>query len=585
MILQSLVSCYEAMAAREMVSRPGWVKTKVSYAMEVGEDGTLCRVVPLLSPTADGKKQMPRELELPAPVKRTVGVVPNFLWDNAAYLLGVAGKGKPKRIRQCFDAAKTLHLALLAEGDDPFAIAIRRFFEKWDPAAAEDCPALSEQLEEIKKGANLVFLFAGAFPAENAALRRAWQTHYDGEEAGERLPCMVLGEPAVPQPVHPAIKGVQGAQSSGAALVSFNAAAFCSYGREQNFNAPVGKYAAFAYTAALNTLLADRRHVRRFGDTTVVFWAEDAECAYQDAFGDMLDGGSTLSNAELEACMDALSKGDTPNWAGVPLRPDNRFYILGLAPNAARLAVRFFLRDSFGDFVKNIRRHYADIKIADDGRSKFDVIPLWALLRETVNQKSTNKDASPQMAGDTVRAILTGGRYPATLYDQALLRVRAEREVTRGRAGIVKAYLLRNTKKEEYKEAATVALNETCTSVPYVLGRLFSLLENIQDSATGASTVKDRYFNSASATPASAFPLLLKLKNSHMKVLMREKPGLAVTLDRQVADLMDRLGNDFPRHLLLPEQGEFILGYYHQTQKRYEKKDKADSAAAVKEGK
>ena len=338
MILKSLAEYYEALAARGDAPRRGWGKTKVSFALELSAEGTLVRVVPLLSPSANGKKMMPREMELPAPVKRANDIVPNFLWDNATYLLGFDEKGKPERTMRCFEAAKKLHQTLLNASDDPFALAIKRFFAQWEPAN-EGHPALAEYLEDIKKGVNLAFRFEGADP----------KAYYDNEEAGEKMPCLITGEMVVPCLTHPAIKGVRGAQSSGAALVSFNAPAFCSYERTQNLNAPVGKYTAFAYTTALNTLLADAEHVRCFGDTTVVFWANEAEKAYQDAFGDMLDGGGdALSNTELRDFMDALSNGRQAAWDQINLSPETSFSILGLAPNAARLSVRFFLRDTFG---------------------------------------------------------------------------------------------------------------------------------------------------------------------------------------------------------------------------------------------
>lgn len=591
MILQALVDYYEELAKRGEIARPGWGSVKVSFALELDESGTLVRIVPLSSPSPDGKKMVAQVRKLPAlGEQKGNGIKPNFLWENSAYLLGFDGKGKPERAKECFAAAKKLHLSLLSDVDDPFVRAICGFFESWDPDKATADPVFEDCLDNLQKGANLVFRFEGKFPDENDALCRAWQMHYDGRGNGETMRCLVTGEEVVPAKIHPAIKNVMGAQSSGAALVSFNASAFCSYEREQNLNAPVGKYAAFAYTTALNTLLADREHVRRFGDTTVVFWAENAESAYQTAFAGFLDGGGDkLTNDELQSCMDALAKGECPHFEGVPLHPENRFYILGLAPNAARLSVRFFLRDSFGSFAGNVRKHYDDIAIVSGNRSKWDAIPLWALLLETVKDDKTKsiaermKKLPPHLAGDTVSSILSGGRYPATLYCQALLRIKTEREVTQGRAGIIKAYLLRNTDQPEYKEAAKVSLNEQCEAEPYVLGRLFSLLESIQNSATGATTVKDSFFSSACATPAVAFPQLLKLKKSHMKVLKREKPGLAVTLDAQVGELMDKLGCKFPKHLLLPEQGEFMLGYYHQRQKRFEKKDKADAAEPIKE--
>jgi CRISPR-associated protein Csd1 len=585
MILQALVSYYEALAAQGKAARPGWGEAKISYALELEADGALARVVPLSNPSPDGKKQLPRQMQLPAAVKRTVGIDPNFLWDNSSYLLGFDAKGKPERSQECFDAAKTLHLALLSESDDPFAQAICRFFETWNPETAAENPVFVDCLDDIQKSANLTFLFNGTFACESPALRRSWQTHYDGvdEGDGETMRCLVTGETVVPEKIHPPIKNVVGAQSSGAALVSFNAPAFCSYGKEQNINAPVGKYAAFAYTTALNLLLSDRDHVLRMGDTTLVFWSEDAEPLYQDAFLDFANGGgNNLTDSELKSCVASLLQGLTPTLNGVELHPDNRFYILGLAPNAARLSVRFFLQGNFGDFLKNVQRHYNDIQIVSDGRSKEENLPLWRLLRETVNLNSRNKDALPQLAGDTIRAVLTGQPYPATLYQQTQLRIRAERDVTRGRAGIIKAYLLRIQQHEKYEEALTVELNENTRYQPYVLGRLFSVLEAIQQKANPGinATIKDKYFTSAGATPGLVFPVLLNLSQKHLHKL---EGGLKVYYEQQLTELMGFLTEDYPAHYNLYAQGIFQLGYYHQTQKRYEKKDKKEAVETMKE--
>jgi len=583
MILQSLVDYYEALAALGKIARPGWGKTKVAFALELDENGALTRVWPLSTQSQDGKKSIPQTKDLPAPVKRTVGIDANFLWDNSAYLLGVDGKGKPERAKDCFEAAKALHLSLLAALDDPFAKAICLFFESWEPEKATDEPALADSLDDILKGANLTFLFEGEFPGEDDALCRAWQTHYDGDGDGETMRCLVTGEEAVPEKTHPAIKNVMGAQSSGAALVSFNAEAFCSYEREQNLNAPVGKYAAFAYTTALNTLLADRDHVCHFGDTTVVFWAENAEPAYQDAFSSFLNGGGEkITDKGLQGCMDDLAHGRQTLWENVPLHPKNRFFILGLAPNAARLSVRFFLQNDFGKFAENVQKHYKDIHIVTDNRTKWDTVPLWALLRETVNMNARNKDALPQMAGDTLRSILSGQPYPATLYQQTQLRIRAERDITRGRAGIVKAYLLRMKNDEKYREALTVELNDETNYQPYILGRLFSVLEGLQQAANPGinTTIKDKYFTSAGATPAVVYPTLLNLAEKHLRKL---DVGKRVYWAKQLTGLTSRITETYPSHHNLYDQGVFQLGYYHQTQKRFEKKDKANDAETIKE--
>lgn len=575
MILQALTSYYEALAARGKIARPGWSPAKISYALEIDENGKLLDIHSLMVPDEKGKKMLPRIMNMPTAVKRTVGVLPNFLWDNSAYLLGIDGKGSPQKAKQRFDAAKELHLRLLADAADPAGKAISAFFSGWDCGAAAENTIVAGVLDDLNGGANLTFMFDGGLAEDNPEIARVWQEHYDGgqEDKLEPMRCLVSGEKTRPMNIHPAIKGVRGAQSSGAALVSFNAKAFESYDREQNYNAPVGKYAAFAYTSALNYLLSDSKHTKYIGDAAVVYWAKDGSEQCRAAFSAVMDGGDDkITDKDLNDMMSAVSAGRPFDWDGLPLSPENDFYVLGISPNAARLSVRFFYRNTFGGFVSNIKKHYDDIYIAPDGYSP-ENIWTWMLLRETVNPNANDKTPAPQMAGETMGAILTGGRYPATLYGQAMLRIRAERKVSRGRAAIIKAYLIRNCDDKKYREAATVALNEQNTDTAYILGRLFSALESIQDSASGATTVKDMYFNSACATPSAVFPQLMKLEKSHMKVLKREKPGLAVNYDKLVGELMNTLGDHFPKHLSMNDQGAFILGYYHQTQKRYEKKD------------
>ena len=569
MILQALTAYYEDLARSGKIARQGWGKSRISYALELGEGGEVRRVIPL--ETADEKgKPKPREMELPAPVKRTVGVASNFLWDNGSYLLGHAkDAAKDSRAGKCFAAAKELHCSLLSGSEDPFAQAICRFFENYDPVLGSTDPVLAGEWENLISGCNLTFAYGDQYPGDNEALARAWESHYGQDAEGEKLRCLITGEPAVPEKTHPAIKRLYGAQSSGAALVSFNAPAFCSYGREQNENAPVGQYGAFAYTAALNDLLSDRRHYRRIGGDTYVFWAEGAEEQYEDAFGAFLDGGSEkITDEDLASVMDALAGKKLCQWDNLPLNPENRFYVLGLAPNAARISVRFFLQDSFGVFAQRLKAHYDRLEII---RPSFDTrtqLPLWLLLQETVNQQSRDKTPSPQMAADTLRAILTGGRYPATLFQQTMLRIRAEHDITRGKAAIIKAYLLRNDTQQNRMEALTVKLNDDCNYLPYVLGRLFSVLEDIQQQANPGinTTIKDRYFSSASATPAVVFPVLVNLAEKHQKKL---SAGQKVYNSKRLQDLTGCIRESYPTHLTLSDQGIFQLGYYHETQKRY----------------
>ncbi len=577
MILEALVRYYEALAAAGTLECPGWGPVGVSYALELDEEGALLQLIPLKIEQPQGKKTVlrPQALTVPSPVKRTVAVLPNFLCDNSSYFLGADDKGKPERSRDCFLAAKDLHLTLLDGLTSPAARAVRSFFASWQTGGAAEHPLAAEIWDDLSKGANLVFWVDGGYAHEDPQIRAAWQRHYDGAQSGTVMQCLVTGEETAPARLHPNIKGVRGAQSSGASLVSFNAPAFESFGREQGENAPVGSYAAFAYGAALNYLLSDR--VQYIGDTATVAWAEGGEAQYQDVFSSMLFG-SSVSEADLTDVIHKLALGQTVNWNSVPLDPKNRFYVLGLAPNAARLSVRFFLRDSFGAFAANTQRHYDRLEIVRPAYDRFEHLPLWNLLNETVNQNARDKVPSPQMAGDVLRAILTGTPYPATLYNGVQLRIRAEHEVTRGRAAAIKAYLLQNTAQSaaypSYEEVLTVKLNEESTYLPYVLGRMFSTLEAIQQQANPGinTTIKDKYFNSACSMPGSVFPLLINLAQKHLKKIKGDSIPFYVHLEKQLSSLMNLIDSDYPVHLSLHDQGVFQLGYYHQTQKRYEKK-------------
>ena len=581
MILQALVSHYEDLAQRGEIAPPGWGNVKVSYALCIGEDGALQDVVCLKNEQTRGKKtaMVPQEIQLPAPVKRSVGIVANFLCDNSSYLLGIDNKGKPQRSRDCFAAARELHRQLLVDVDSPAAKTVLAFFDNWQPERAAEHSALQDVLEDVMDGSNLVFRCASGFVHEDPQICKAWNSYYAGAGDGPEMVCLVTGKKGPAENIHPSIKGVSGAQSSGAALVSFNAPAFCSYGKEQNLNAPVGQYAAFAYTTALNHLLSDRERVYHMGDTTVVCWAKGGESAYQDLMGGWtFDAPATLDTNELHSLVSALCQGQKVEFEEAELDPDNEFYILGLSPNAARLSVRFFLRSSFGGFLQNVEAHHERMRIVRPAFDKFETLPLWKLLDETVNQNSRNKAAAPNLAGETLRAILNDTPYPAQLLQGVRLRIRAEQNITRGRAAIIRAYYTKNRNYQVPEEVLTVSLNPDSTNVPYTLGRLFSVLENIQAAASNNSlntTIKDRYFNAASATPAHVFPTLVNLAQKHMKKM---DGGLAAYYDKQLADLMGKLTESYPAHLSIPQQGAFQLGYYHQTQERYtSKKNKEEN--------
>ena len=573
MILQALVRLYEDLAAQDRIARSGWSRSDITFALCIDANGKLERLVDLRQEVPNGKKMVlrARSMKLPAAVRRAVNIAPNFVWDNSKYLLGI-DKDNPERTRKCFDACANLHRDILEGVNCPTAKAILRFFETWTPEGAETHPEIKDYLDILYSGSNLVFRVAGQFAQDDPDVATAWQNHYDGAD-GIYMQCLVTGKTDLIARIHPAVKGVKGGQPMGGVLVSFKEPAFCSYGREQSYNAPVGKYAAFAYTSALNYLLADKENVWPLGDASVLFWAEGGQPAYQGMMGGMMFGKETsYSEDDLRSMAKALTEGKPVDFDGTKLDPDTTFYILGISPNAARISVRFFLRSTFGGLLKNVTAHHERMEIVRPAYEKFDTLPLWAMLRETVNLNSRDKSPSPILAGAVARAIFSGDRYPAALLEQTMLRIRAERYVTRGRAAILKAYYLKNEHSECPKEVLTVSLNEASTNPAYTLGRLVSVYEAVQESANPGinATIRDCYFNSAMSSQGTIFPTLDKLAKAHLRKLDK---GLRITYEKQIGQLKEVFGESYPARLTLPQQGSFDLGYYHQTQKRYTKKE------------
>lgn len=610
MILQALVRCYEALAERGELEKPGWSPVKVSWGLELDADGQVKSLLLMGGTDAKGK-QIPRVMKLPDPVKRSSGVAANFLCDNSAYVLGVDAKGKPERTRECFAACARKHQDVLKDVRHPTAKAILNFFERWKPENAACHPAIQPNLEALLKGGNIVFVTHDAegelqLAQDVPEIRRAWDEAYAKSDDAVMGRCLVTGEEGPIAILHPSIKGVMGAQSSGASLVSFNAPAFESYGKEsardnqgQGRNAPVGKYAAFAYGAALNYMVGHADFHGRLGDTTLVYWAEGAEPAYGSAFMAMMGMGgedkNEITQKELSGVLTALCGGHTVKWANVPLNPKNRFYILGLAPNASRLSVRFFLQNSFDEFAQNYQKHQEDLDIVRPAFDERETLSMWALLRETAI-KNPNKppEFQRQLVEEMLNAILTGSPYPSTLFTQVEIRIRAEREINREKAAIIKAYLWRNVAKRQkdqkhiYKGVLGVELNISKTTyLPYRLGRLFAVLEALQleafrdnnnrDSKPN-TTIKDQFFSSACATPVVAFPIIVDRAQKYLRKLKaKNKEGLARYYSGMMDEIIGNFGESYPAHLSLEDQGIFQIGYYHQRQRMYAKKEEKDN--------
>lgn len=590
MILQSLVKYYEILANAEdsHIPKLGYGKVNVSYAVNLSLEGELLNIIPLKISAQRGKKmvEIPQSMEVPEQEKRAgIGAKSNFLCENASYVFGVDNKGKPERAKACFEAFKQLHQRILKDVNNATAQAVVNYVSRWDVDHALEHPALAEYLDEILSGANFVFkINGGEFVHQNPEIRKAWETYKNNSDNTNMMQCLVTGQESPIARLHPSIKGVRGAQSAGGSLVSFNERAYESYGREkeQGLNAPVSEYATFAYTTVLNYLLADSAHKLNLGDATIIFWAESPKKIYQDFMALYLNGG-TVNNGEnpvqddaaareIKSVFEKIAQGKPIGDLSDIFDQATKFYILAISPNAARLAVRFFYANSFGEFVKKIGKHYEDLRIEKQYPADPDTFSLWRLLNETVSPMSKDKTASPLLAGAVLKAIITGTQYPEGLYNSIMLRIKAEKEINYYKASIIKAYLSRNT--EEFKEGLTMALNEQSENSAYILGRLFAVLEKAQQDANPgiSATIKDRYFTSACATPASVFPVLLRLAQHHIS-----KADYGYTSDKRIGEILEKMdidNNPFPSNLSLEQQGVFVLGYYHQRNALFPKNNK-----------
>ena len=588
MILQALndyyLRCQRSPDLQERLPNMGFEEKEIPFIIEIDGGG---RVVNMADTrTMDGKKKVGRHYIVPQGAKKTSGIAANLLWENAEYIFGLPDIKKLEGKRKEGETKEAEYLARLSEMKGEF----RKRIEALPPAAKND--AGIQALLAFLDNPDLAQL--EAFPVwpdvltTNPAM--TFRLRGDVELICQRpdvvaatvltmddvVPdgvCLVSGSPAVMERLHPAIKGVWGAQTSGANIVSFNLDAFNSYGKTQGANAPFGKPAVFGYTTALNHLLARNSRQRiQVGDTSTVFWAEekhDLETALLDLFGEPTKDDPNRGTSALRALYQAVHSGKFVHGTA-----DTRFHVLGLAPNAARIAIRFWETASARELGLRVARHFEDIKIAHAPYEP-EHLSLFRLLTGLVVQGKAD-NIPPNLGGQVMRAILEDLPYPASLLNLAVQRSRAEQIPSYARAAAIKASLNRLIRRDKTNASHSekefqIMLDPTNVHPAYRLGRLFAALEKIQEEANPGlnATIRDRYYGSASSTPVAAFTTLLRLKNHHLAKLNK---GRAVQMEKLIGEIIGEL-NDFPRILTLQDQGRFALGYYHQRQAFFTKSE------------
>ncbi|MDO1581115.1 type I-C CRISPR-associated protein Cas8c/Csd1 [Rhizobium oryzicola] len=622
-ILSSLARAYERLPDAPPF---GYSSEKIGFVISLNDDGTVAQMVDWRD--GEGKKARPRSMLVPQPVKRTAGIAPNFLWDKTSYVLGVTA-AEGKRTAEEHAAFVKKHIEAIADAEDAGLRALALFLQSWRPEHFE-----SPRWPEEMKDQNVVFAleserFKRVFLHDRPAAKALWGRVSGGADAEAEI-CLVTGEAGPVARLHPSIKGVWGAQSSGAALVSFNLDAFTSYGHEQGDNAPVSEAAAFAYTTALNRFLErDSGHRIQIGDASTVFWADAQDMAaiqIAEAWATVIfDAAETEDpnqarrdeeerlRKDIEIKLKRLVKGDSLKDIEPKLTEGVRFYVLGLAPNAARLSVRFFWEGSFGELAENYRDYMRDIQFQPWPEDKAQPNIKQCALRlapariDAAGKVKFDSEQIPkQFSGEYFRSIITGNRFPGAVLGQLLLRIRSDHVLDATRIAMIKAILVRNMRLERRLPTDTAG-NQNKDYLMYPdpddpniarrLGRLFAVMERAQSASLGENvnaTIKDKYLSAASATPAQVFNGLLNLIEHHLSRLRRghsdaewvqkaadkngiTKADMAKRLHRKLSADIGRLSasfyeTGFPVQHDRDEQGFFMIGYY---QERYGKKGAA----------
>lgn len=569
MILQALCAYYERKAADPTsgIAPFGWERKEIPYLLVLDRAGRLLNVEDTQERV--GKTLRAKVFLIAQAVKRASGVAANFLWDNTEYVTGLPckAKAKPERVAQ-------QHAAFLARltpyAELPSVRAVLTLLAA--PDLADQLARFPAWAEAQKACAFITFRFADAEGTlfDEAEVRRA----VEAEACSDAEPCrdLVSGERGPLARLHPSLKGIPGANTTGASIVAFNFGAANSFGKRQGANAPVSERSAFAYTTALNMLLGkDSRQKLTVGDAVAVFWSEKAD-AFEDSLLGFLDEPSTDDPDALVENVRALftsPQSGAPDFEG----DATRFFVLGLSPNSARVAIRFWHVGTVSEMAQRFREYFTDLQICH-GPNEREHLSLKRLLLATAAQSKFD-NIIPTLAGEVMRSLLEGLPFPETLLLALLRRIKAEREITYPRAKLIKGFLNRKARfaNPHQERFLTVSLDPTNANIGYRLGRLFAVLERIQEAANPGlnATIRDKFYAAASATPVVAFGNLVRLAQAHLAKLRKEKPGYGVVLEKAVQEILSGI-NRFPAHLPLDDQGQFAIGYYHQRQDFFEKK-------------
>lgn len=608
MLISALCDYYDVLAKKGLVLPDGYSGVGIHALIALTEDGAVDSIVDCQETEIYTVKDKPKERKVPKTVmlpKRTekTAIDANIIEHRPLYIFGLnydaktaalsASDGKDKA-KKSHDAFVEKNLEFIDGIDTPLVNAYRSFMKTWKPEEQEHNETLLGAGKLLVTG-KFAFCLAGRpdkLLHDEPKIKEKWEQMYAAStesDDAQSAQCCITGEYLPIERVHAKITGLPGGSSMGNTMVSYKNAAEESYGKKQSFNSCISANAVKKYTEALNYLLADKHHRTLIDETTYIYWAASGDEACNSifsalAFGDTMDSEHT--DEWLDSVFDGIKSGRATREIvdGIDnIDSDVSFYVVGIKPNSARLALKCIYRQSFGKVLQNTIVHYSDMQIGSGGGKPMSVRTI---CKELVSPKSSNDKVSPALMAKLFDAIINGTAYPDALLTAVVRRVKTDTDDEKNsyikmnnvRMGLIKACINRSARLKGKQEEIKMSLDLENRDPAYLCGRLFCKLEDIQRRASNDTlnrTIKDAYFSSAATRPAVVFPKLLSLSQHHLAKL---DDKTAYFMDREVTEILGMMGSVFPSHLTLKEQGVFMLGYYQQKNQRFEKKAAAKAA-------
>lgn len=579
MILKALYDYYNRCGN---LPAPGMEEKEIGFVIVISKEGKFLRFEDCRTDKTIGRVYLVKKH-----VSRSSAAVANYLYDNSAYVLGYSDKDDSEKNQLYFNTFVEKVQSILDRLPDNSDIRTLMNFYAQGREAIHSEVEQDPLWEDIKKNLSKKYsVFSFRIEGDLRILaekKELMQTNEGTRNDNSRGLCMVTGVQGELVDTTTATM-IQGSQAT-AKLVAFQVnSGYDSYGKEKCGNAPISHEAELAYTTALNTMLRrDSRNKFTVGNRTFVFWASSNDKAAEQAEESLFDllGYSEEKKDNPNAKIEQVRKVFTAIYSGsLSTSLEDRFYILGLAPNSARIAVVYWSETPLRDFAGKILRHFDDMEIIDTRKDRKPYMGIKDIL-SAVTLGGKQSEATPNLPESIIKSIFLGTPYPYTLLSACIRRIRAESgdgnaaRITR--IAIIKAFLNRQNVNDKRME---IMLDKRNTNQGYLCGRLFAVLDRIQEDANGISSIRERYMNAASSTPSSVFATILNLSSHHLENLSNE--GKKVFYEKLKQEIIDKISSDgFPAHLDLQDQGRFFVGYYHQRQDFFNKKEENNNDESV----